>query len=330
MDEFTNMSVLDLRNDSLNGPNVSSLDSPTERITKSILIVSMLVVMVSVGCTMELTKIMAHLKKPKGVGIAVVAQYGIMPLTAFCLAKAFDLTGISATVVLICGCCPAGIMSNILSLFIKGDMNLSIVMTSCSTVLAFGMMPLLLFLYCQGFEGLQEAVPYKNIALSLLSILIPCGIGILLNHYRPQYSNIITKVGLSVSLIAILLVLLTIIEAGEKILSVVVPPMLAIAFLMPMFGYFFGYIFSTAFKLKQPERRTVMMETGCQNGKLCMALIKVAFPSAVVGPLFLYPLVIILTQLLEGLLVVLLFWAYQSWQQRKNKVGYEAGHPEVC
>lgn len=67
-------------------------------------------------------------------------------------------------------------------------------MTTCSTVLALGMMPLLLLLYCQGFDNLQDAVPYRDIVLSLLCILIPCGIGILLNHYRPQYSQIVTRV----------------------------------------------------------------------------------------------------------------------------------------
>ena len=71
---------------------------------------------------------------------------------------------------------------------------LSIVMTSCSTILALGMMPLLLYLYCQGFSGLQNAVPYVDIIVSLVMILVPCGAGILLNYYRPRYSKIITKV----------------------------------------------------------------------------------------------------------------------------------------
>lgn len=70
----------------------------------------------------------------------------------------------------------------------------SIVMTSCSTLLALGMMPLLLYLYCRGFGDLQNAIPYVDITVSLAMILVPCGIGILINHYRPRYSKIITKV----------------------------------------------------------------------------------------------------------------------------------------
>lgn len=71
---------------------------------------------------------------------------------------------------------------------------LSIVMTSCSTILALGLMPLLLFLYCQGFADLHKMVPYLKIILSLVGILIPSGVGILINQYRPRYAKIFKKV----------------------------------------------------------------------------------------------------------------------------------------
>lgn len=72
---------------------------------------------------------------------------------------------------------------------------LSIVMTVFSTVLALGMMPLLLYLYCQGFPSVQKAVPFTKIMISLAMLLIPCSIGIAINHYWPKYSKYITRVG---------------------------------------------------------------------------------------------------------------------------------------
>lgn len=56
-----------------------------------ILIVVIFVVMVSLGCTKEIAKITAHLREPKGVAVAIMAQYGIMPLTAFIWDKLFQL-----------------------------------------------------------------------------------------------------------------------------------------------------------------------------------------------------------------------------------------------
>lgn len=87
-------------------------------------IVTLFITMISLGCTMEISKIKAHLLKPMGVAIALLAQFGIMPLTAFCLAKILQMDSIKAVTVLICGCCPGGTLSNVFSLAIKGDMNL--------------------------------------------------------------------------------------------------------------------------------------------------------------------------------------------------------------
>ncbi|XP_024293204.1 sodium/bile acid cotransporter isoform X2 [Oncorhynchus tshawytscha] len=221
-----------------------------------ITIISLFITMVSLGCTMEISKIKAHILKPKGVAIAVVAQFGIMPLTAFSLAKIFQLGAIEAVTVLICGCCPGGNLSNIFALALKGDMNLSIVMTTCSTVLALGMMPLLLFLYCHGFNNLENAVPYTGITIALIMTLVPCAIGIAINHRVPQYSQIIIKVGLSILLIATVAIgVMSGISIGGTVRVLLSPQLMAVAALMPLTGYLLGYLMSTIFKVNHQEAR---------------------------------------------------------------------------
>uniref|UniRef100_A0A3P9P0K4 Solute carrier family 10 member 1 n=1 Tax=Poecilia reticulata TaxID=8081 RepID=A0A3P9P0K4_POERE len=283
-----------------------SLLSPAmDKTINIIMIVVLFIVMVSLGCTMEVTKIKDHILKPKGVAIAILSQYGIMPLTAFCLTKGFQLSETTAVVILICGCCPGGALSNILALAIRGDMNLSIVMTSCSTLLALAMMPLLLYLYCHGFSNLQKAVPYVGIVTSLVAILVPCGAGIL--------------VGVCVLMISIpVICIISIVEIGSSLLTMLSPPIMATAVLMPLIGYAFGYIISWVFRLTQPERRTVAMETGCQNIQLCATVVKVAFPPAVIGPMYLFPLVMGFFQVIEAALLVFLFRCYH-WFTTKGK-----------
>lgn len=282
-------------NDSLGSNETVSYVALSPAMNKAVnllLIIVLSVTMVSMGCTMEVSKIKQHIMRPKGVAIAALSQYGVMPLTAFCLTKAFNLTDMRAVVVLICGCCPGGALSNIMALAVKGDMNLSIVMTTFSTVLALGMMPLLLFIYCQGFDNLQDAVPYAEITASLAMILVPCGIGILINHYRPKYSAIILKMGLILLLCVVVAVsAMVTIDIGGSVLTVLVPPLIAISALMPFIGYTFGYVISSLFKLTHSQRRTVAMETGCQNIQLCSTILKTAFASTQMGPLFLFPIV---------------------------------------
>ncbi|KAM3861021.1 hepatic sodium/bile acid cotransporter [Diretmus argenteus] len=290
-----------------------------DKAISAFMVIILFITMVSLGCTMEVEKIKVHIVKPKGVAIAVVAQYGVMPLTAFSLAKVFQLAPMEAVTVLICGCSPGGNLSNLLTLALQGDMNLSIVMTSCSTVLALGMMPLLLYLYCQGFSNLQDAIPYKDIILALVMVLIPCGIGILINHYRPQYSKIISKVGLSIMMIAAVVIgVMASITVGGAILTMLSGPFMAIGALMPLIGYIFGYSLSFIFRLSGREGRTTAMETGCQNVQLCSTILKVAFPQEVIGPLFLFPMVYVAFQLIEAVALILLFRGHQ-WLKHKQK-----------
>lgn len=73
---------------------------------------------------MTIEGIVSHIKRPKGVIIALLCQYGIMPAAAFGLTQIFDLGVYPAISVLICGCCPGGNLSNMLAFAINGDMNL--------------------------------------------------------------------------------------------------------------------------------------------------------------------------------------------------------------
>lgn len=64
------------------------------------------------------------------------------------------------------------------------------------------------------------------------------------------------------------------------------------------------------------EQRTVAMETGCQNIQLCSTILKIAFPPAVIGPLFLFPMVYVFFQLTEALALIVLFRCHRRFTQK--------------
>jgi len=80
--------------------------------------------MLGLGCTVDVSALGEQVRRPVGVLLAIICQFVIMPLVAFLLALAFSLDDVAAMAVLICGCCPGGNLSNILSLLMHGDMNL--------------------------------------------------------------------------------------------------------------------------------------------------------------------------------------------------------------
>ncbi|KAJ8356267.1 hypothetical protein SKAU_G00190610 [Synaphobranchus kaupii] len=286
-----------------------------DKVFNSIILIILFFTMISLGCTMEISKIRAHFLKPKGVAIALVAQYGFMPLAAFLLGKVFQFNPIAALTVLICGCCPGGNLSNIFALAAQGDMNLSIVLTTCSTLLAFGMMPLLLYLYSQGIPNIENLVPYTGIILSLVMTLVPCAIGIAINHHAPRYTPVIIKVGKVILLISgLAFTIIAAVAVGGTLLKVLSPGLLVAASMMPLSGFLFGYLMSSIFRLNGKCRRTVGMETGFQNTQLCFSILKVAFPLEVIGPLFLFPIVFVFFQTLEALIFVVTLHCYKRFK----------------
>ncbi|XP_034531322.1 sodium/bile acid cotransporter-like [Notolabrus celidotus] len=292
-----------------------SISPLMNRIVDTLTMAILFITMVSLGCTMEISKIKAHCLKPKGVGIALLAQFGIMPLTAFCLAKMLQMKSFKAVTVLICGCCPGGTLSNILSLAVQGDMNLSIVMTTFSSIAALGMMPLLLFIYCQGFPSLKNAVPYLGIISTLLFTLFPCAIGIALNHYRPKYTPFIKNGGLTLLVIcSIVLWTLSGFAIKDILWMILTPDTLTVAVMMPLIGFTLGYIISILCKQSHKLCRTIAMETGCQNIQLCFAILKLTFSMEAIGAFFLFPLIYFAAQITEGLLLTLCYRCYRRFK----------------
>lgn len=82
------------------------------------------ITMLGLGCTVDVNHFGAHVRRPVGALLAALCQFGFLPLLAFLLALIFKLDEVAAVAVLLCGCCPGGNLSNLMSLLVDGDMNL--------------------------------------------------------------------------------------------------------------------------------------------------------------------------------------------------------------
>ncbi|NXW12440.1 NTCP protein, partial [Circaetus pectoralis] len=277
----------------------------TDKALNAILIVVLFITMVSLGCTMEIAKITAHLRKPKGMAIAIMAQYGIMPLTAFILGKLFQLGTTESLAILICGCCPGGNVSNIFSLALKGDMNLRtqdihfttliIKIFAQREVLHLFQTNIILFKVKQNKTN-QPKKPHPTVVRGLAQGKI---------HITKL---LLTSAGTVVLLLSsAAIIVLSVANVGSGITVIFSPSLLGSSALMPFVGFLLGYLLSAVFKLNDRCRRTVCMETGCQNVQLCLTILKVTFTPEIISPLYFFPLLYLLFQLGEGLLLILVF-----------------------
>lgn len=93
-------------------------------VMSTVLTIMLAMVMFAMGCRVEAAKLWGHIKKPWGIIIGFLCQFGIMPFTAFALSLAFGVQAVQAVVIIIMGCCPGGSNSNIICYWLDGDMDL--------------------------------------------------------------------------------------------------------------------------------------------------------------------------------------------------------------
>ena len=142
------------------------------------------IIMFGMGLTLTLPDFALVVKRPLPVIVGVIAQYVIMPGVAFLLTKALNLDPAIAAGVILVGCAPGGTASNVISYLAKGDVALSVTMTSISTLLAPLMTPLL----TKWLAGQYMPVDAKSMALAIVQIvLIPVIAGIVVRMLAGRY-----------------------------------------------------------------------------------------------------------------------------------------------
>eukprot|EP01043_Picozoa_sp_COSAG02_P014816 COSAG02_NODE_617_length_19476_cov_158.404913_9_plen_194_part_00 len=96
--------------------------------------------MMAMGATLTLDKFRdVFREKKKGVIVGWCCQFGIMPLLSYVFAKVAGFTTLTSVGLVLCGCAPGGSTSNLFTYWAKGDLALSITMSTCSTAAAIAM-----------------------------------------------------------------------------------------------------------------------------------------------------------------------------------------------
>lgn len=110
----------------------------------------------------------------------------------------------------------------------------------------------------------------------------------------------------------VMLFIMTAAMLGPELLATIPPSVYAVAVLMPMCGYAAGYGLAALFDLPPQSRRTVSLETGCQNVQLCTAILKMAFPPQLMGGMYMFPLLYALFQAAEAGIFILAYRTYRK------------------
>mmetsp|Transcript_21819 Transcript_21819/g.31239 ORF Transcript_21819/g.31239 Transcript_21819/m.31239 type:complete len:430 (+) Transcript_21819:110-1399(+) len=257
-------------------------------------------VMLGTGMTLEKSDfgtILTNQQQRKSIPIGVLCQFMLMPLSASIIGRALllpyhdpvTMVNVGKHLFLglvLVGCSPGGTASNLVSLIAGADVALSVLLTTCSTILASVVTPLL----TKFIVG--SAIPVSGKALMVATarvVLLPVALGVFLNEYFPKLCQQVSRWTPFASVVLVSLICGGVVSnnaamwttsgsaaavAAGGALSLPMLILLAVV-LTHALGFTAGYLVpKKVFGLPERTARTVSIETGMQNSALAVVLAK--------------------------------------------------------
>jgi bile acid transporter len=271
----------------------------------------MMIIMLGMGASLTFRDFLIAFKKPKGVLVGVLCQYGIMPFLGYALATFLGLPPALTVGLILIACMPGGTTSNIFTYFSKGALALSIMMTSVSTLVAVAAVPALIAFYSKlaGVTG-EFAIPASNVAQVLVVLLVPTIIGMLLRKFNPNIGASIELIGSMLGIVVIVFLVATWVPRNYQLLLSTPWQVFFAAIGLGLFGMLLGYWLARLLKQDNNRSRTISLETGIQNGPLAVLIVTLTFKGELQQQVLLIPV-------LYSLFIVLTSSAITVWY-RKN------------
>lgn len=242
---------------------------------------ALMIIMFGMGLTLTLPDFALVLKRPLPVLVGVAAQYLIMPLLAVMLTKIFQLDPAIAAGVILVGCAPGGTSSNVISYLAKGDVALSVTMTSISTLLAPVMTPLL----TQWLAGQYMPVDGMSMAKSIVQIvLVPVVLGLVIRRFANRFVEPLLPAMPWVSVIGISYVVLAVVGKSADSIAHAGFLVLGVVALHNCLGYLLGFLAGKVTGGSERACRTTAIEVGMQNSGLAAGLAVQYFSPAAALP----------------------------------------------
>ncbi len=236
----------------------------------------LMLVMFGMGLTLKLHDFKLVFTRPKDIVIGCIAQFTIMPALALLLGKGFGLDAALLAGVVLVGTCPGGTSSNVMTYLSGGDVALSVGMTSVNTLLAPVLTPAITWLLLRT----TVTVDALSMFLSIVKVvIIPIGLGFLINRLFAAVTQRLTKLLPAVSVIAICLIVAAVVSHNaEKILSAGLV-VFAVVILHNLLGYACGFGIGRLMHMGMAKTKAVSIEVGMQNSGLATSLAGTAFPT---------------------------------------------------
>lgn len=240
-------------------------------------------IMLTMGCTLSGNDFKILVSRPLDILIGSIAQFTVMPLMAWTLSRIFGLNPYLTAGIVLVGCCPGGVSSNIMSFLCKGDVAFSVGMTTVSTILSPIVTPALVYLLIGTNVDVDVIGMFKNIlVVTLLPVTAGCIFNMTLSH--KSYFKDIQSILPGISVICLALIVGGVIYAVHSQLFSngigMIATVIAVVMLHNGSGYLLGYLVGKLFHFNKAKKRTICIEVGMQNAGMATVLANNFFANA--------------------------------------------------
>lgn len=227
------------------------------------------IIMFGMGLTLSKEDFREVFRRPRDVTIGVLGQFVIMPGLAWALSKGLNLPPEVAVGVILVGCCPGGTASNVMTFLARGDVALSVAITSVTTLLAPIVTPALIYLLASQWIEVSAAAMFWSI---VQVVVLPIVLGIICQTLLREKVKAAVDVLPLVSVIAIVAIVAAVVSGSQQRIATSGLMIFAVVVLHNGLGYLLGYTLAKLMGMSVPKRKTLAIEVGMQNSGLGVAL----------------------------------------------------------
>lgn len=227
------------------------------------------VIMFLMGLTLTMPDFARIAKRPWIVLIGAAMQFVIMPLAGLAIVKLLQLDPMLAVGVILVGCAPGGTASNVVTFLSRGDVALSVTVTTVSTLLA----PLLTPFLTLWLAGSYLEVSAGAMMMSIIqTVFIPVVLGIIVRVVASKAVEAIAPALPWLSALTIAWIVAVVVAGSKASLASAGLIVLLAVILHNAVGLGVGYGVGRIMGLNAPERRALTIEVGMQNSGLAASL----------------------------------------------------------
>ena len=238
------------------------------------------IIMFGMGTAMGVEDFVGVAKMPKAVLIGIVGQFIIMPMLGFTLANVLQFPAEIAAGIVLIGCSPAGLASNVMSYLAKANLALSITLTTCTTLMAPFVTPFLMSILAGEFIEVDVMKMMWDI---IKMVILPIGGGLVFNKILKGKAQWLHNAMPMVSMAGIALIIVVITAAGRNSLLQIGALLIVSSLIHNTAGYFLGYWSARSLRMAERDCRTVAIEVGMQNAGLASGIALAMGKIATVG-----------------------------------------------